>query len=79
MRCPRCGDTMKPGPPTWAADVCEDCAAELGEVRPAPQPTMKELIAKSSIGHGLADIKERGIDAHLADLEREFPNRRSKQ
>lgn len=29
-----------------------------------------ELIAKSSIGKALADVKERGIDAHLADLER---------
>lgn len=29
-----------------------------------------ELIAKSSIGQALADVKERGIDAHLADLER---------
>lgn len=29
-----------------------------------------ELIAKSSFGAGLADIKERGIDAHLADVEK---------
>lgn len=32
---------------------------------------MTELIAASSIGAGLADIKARGIDAHLADLEKE--------
>jgi len=29
------------------------------------------LIDRSSIGEGLRDIRERGINAHLADLERE--------
>jgi hypothetical protein len=39
-----------------------------------------ELIAKSSIGAALADIKERGIDAHLVDLEAEMkPKRRRKR
>jgi hypothetical protein len=35
-----------------------------------------ELIAASSIGAGLRDIKERGIDAHLVDLEQEMGGRR---
>ena len=30
------------------------------------------LIARSSIGAAIADVKERGIDAHLVDLEREL-------
>ena len=34
--------------------------------------TIDELIAASSIGDGLRDIEERGIDAHLADLEQEM-------
>jgi hypothetical protein len=39
-----------------------------------------ELLARSSIGQGLADIKKRGIDAHLVDLEREIvPKRRRKK
>ena len=29
------------------------------------------LIARSSVGQGLADIKRRGIEAHLRDLELE--------
>jgi hypothetical protein len=37
-----------------------------------------DLIDRSSIGAGLRDIKERGIDAHLADLEREMRPRRRK-
>jgi hypothetical protein len=36
-----------------------------------------ELIARSSIGAALHDVKTRGIDAHLADLERQLrPSRR---
>ncbi len=31
-----------------------------------------DLIARSSIGAGLRDIEERGIDAHLADIEKEM-------
>jgi hypothetical protein len=34
------------------------------------------LIARSSIGAAIADVKVRGIDAHLADLEREMNRRR---
>jgi hypothetical protein len=45
-----------------------------------PEPSIDELIKRSSIGAALDDIKERGIDAHLADLEREMrPKRRRKR
>lgn len=36
------------------------------------QRSIDELIAASSIGAGLRDIEERGIDAHVADLEKEM-------
>jgi hypothetical protein len=39
--------------------------ASIAAARP-----ISELIAASSIGAGLADIKDRGIDAHLADVEK---------
>jgi hypothetical protein len=39
-----------------------------------------DLIAKSSIGAALADVKTRGIDAHLIDLDRDLhPRRRAKK
>jgi hypothetical protein len=34
--------------------------------------TFRELLDASSIGQGLQDIKERGIAAHLKDLEQEM-------
>jgi hypothetical protein len=42
----------------------------------ARREDFKGLIARSSIGAAIADIKERGIDAHLVDLEREMNRRR---
>ena len=48
-----------------------------GPGNPAPKEPIDELIERSSIGAAMRDIKERGIDAHLADLERETtPKRR---
>ncbi len=42
--------------------------------------SIDELIAKSSVGAALADIKARGIDAHLVDLEAEMaPKKRRKK
>lgn len=38
----------------------------------AKSATIDQLIEQSSIGQALADIKERGIDAHAADLAREM-------
>lgn len=38
-----------------------------------------ELIAKSSVGAGLRDIAERGVDAHLADLEQEMPPKKKRR
>ena len=57
-----------------------DCYAQLSDTQRAIEihlqrerrADIKELIAKSSIGAAIADIKERGIDAHLVDLEREL-------
>lgn len=64
----------------WASD----CYAQLSDTERAVEvhlqrerrADIKELIAKSSIGAALADIKARGIDAHLVDLEREMNRRR---
>lgn len=36
--------------------------------------TIEELIAASSLGAAMEDIAERGIDAHLADLETDMNN-----
>ena len=60
-----------------------DCYAQLSDtqravdvhLQRARRADIKELIAKSSIGAAIDDIKKRGIDAHLVDLEREM-NRR---
>jgi len=41
--------------------------------------SIDELIAASSIGQGLADIKERGIDAHLEDLEQEMAPKKKRK
>jgi hypothetical protein len=62
-----------------------DCYAQLSDtqraievhLRRAKRVDFDELIAKSSIGAAIADIKARGIDAHLVDLEREMNPRRS--
>lgn len=42
-------------------------------------PPIDELIARSSIGAGLRDIKERGIDAHAEDLARAMTPRRGRR
>lgn len=64
-----------------------DCHAQLSDTERAAQvhlrkargKSFKDLLARSSIGAAIADIKERGIGAHLADLEKEMrPRRRSK-
>lgn len=57
-----------------------DCYAQLSDTQRAIEvhlqrerrADIKELIAKSSIGAAIADIKARGIDAHLVDLEQEM-------
>lgn len=49
----------------WEAGYLARCIVD--HVEP-----IRDLIARSSIGAGLVDIKERGIDAHTADLEREL-------
>lgn len=57
-----------------------DCYAQLSDTqrsvevhqRRAKREDFEGVIARSSIGAAIADIKERGIDAHLVDLEREM-------
>jgi hypothetical protein len=57
-----------------------DCYAQLSDTQRAVEVHLRRsrredfegLIARSSIGAAIADIKERGIDAHLVDLEREM-------
>jgi hypothetical protein len=44
-------------------------------LRRARREDFEVLIARSSIGAAIADIKARGIDAHLVDLEREMTPR----
>jgi len=60
-----------------------DCYAQMSDtdravevhLRRSQRVDIDALIAKSSIGAAIADVKKRGIDAHLVDLEREM-NRR---
>ena len=57
-----------------------DCYSQISDTERAIEVHLRRskredfdaLIARSSIGQGLADIKKRGIDAHLKDLEREM-------
>ena len=63
---------------------CPQCGSQGS--RSATTPTMpthakredfEKLLDRSSIGMALADIKARGIDAHLVDLERAMHPRRA--
>lgn len=64
-----------------------DCYAQLSDteraievhLRKARRSDIDDLIARSSIGTALADVKKRGIDAHLADLERAMKQRRPRK
>lgn len=42
-----------------------------GNAYPCACPSIDELIERSSLGAAMRDIKERGIEAHLRDLENE--------
>lgn len=61
-----------------------DCYAQMSDtqraievhLRRARRADFEDLIARSSIGAAIADVKARGIDAHLVDLEREMNRRR---
>lgn len=75
--CPECGTPTE----------CDSVDNGIGEQQCGPygcpachwvEPSIDELISRSSIGAGLRDIKERGIDAHLVDLEREMHPRRKR-
>jgi uncharacterized protein YdbL (DUF1318 family) len=64
-----------------------DCYAQLSDtqraievhLRRAQREDFEGLIARSSIGAAVADVKARGIDAHLADLAREMNRHRRRQ
>jgi hypothetical protein len=57
-----------------------DCYSQLGDTQRAIEVHLRQasrvdfdaLIERSSIGAAIADVKARGIDAHLDDLEREM-------
>lgn len=62
-----------------------DCHAQLSDTQRAVEAHLRrvnrksfnELLARSSIGAAIADVKARGLDAHLVDLEKELhPYRR---
>ena len=61
-----------------------DCYAQLADtqraidvhLRSAQRVDFEDLIARSSIGAAIADVKVRGLDAHLVDLECEMNRRR---
>jgi hypothetical protein len=61
-----------------------DCHAQLSDtqravdvhLRRARGKSFEDLLARSSIGAALADVETRGIDAHLADLEKEMSPRK---
>jgi hypothetical protein len=61
-----------------------DCYSQLSDtqraievhLRRAQRVDFDALIARSSVGAAIADVKARGIDAHLVDLEREMNARR---
>jgi hypothetical protein len=65
-----------------------DCHAQLSDtqravevhLRRANRESFDDLLARSSVGAGIADVQKRGIDAHLVDLEKELrPHRKSRQ
>jgi hypothetical protein len=64
-----------------------DCYSQLSDTRRAIEVHLRRarrtdfdaLIARSSIGAAVADVKARGIDAHLVDLERELHRRLRKK
>lgn len=60
----------------WGSD-CYTVASDAGgagevHVRKARREDFDGLLARSSIGAAIADVKTRGIEAHLVDLEREM-------
>lgn len=64
-----------------------DCYAQLSDtqraidvhVRRAKRENFDDLLARSSVGQALADVKARGIDAHLSDLEQRIRSPRPKK
>lgn len=67
----------------WASDSYAQIADAQRAIevhqRKAAREDFDGLLARSSIGAAIADIKQRGIDAHLADLEQELRPRRARK
>ena len=67
----------------WRSDLYAEPtdAQRAGEVhvRRAARADFDALLARSSVGAALADVRARGIAAHLADLEREMRSRRRRK
>jgi hypothetical protein len=63
----------------WSSDCCAQLSDTVEvHLRRARREDFEGLIARSSIGAAIADIKARGLDAHLRDLEHEMkPKRRA--
>ena len=81
-----CGGVLVLGGGHRARCTCgwwSDCYSQLSDTQRAIEVHLRRagrldfdaLLARSSIGAAIADVRKRGIDAHLADLEREL-NRR---
>ena len=64
-----------------------DCYAQLGDTERAIEVHLRRfkredfdaLLARSSIGAAIADVRKRGIEAHLEDLEREIASSRTRK
>lgn len=64
-----------------------DCYAQVSDteraaavhLRRARRESFDDLLARSSIGAAVADVRARGIDAHLADLEKELTPRKKRK
>ena len=86
----RCGGALVLGGGHRARCSCgwwSDCYSQLSDTQRAIEVHLRRarrldfdaLIARSSIGAAVADVKDRGIDAHLADLKHEQARRRGRK
>lgn len=64
---PKCGKCGRTG---HNARTCGKAADSDDDDEEEPAPRIQTLIERSSIGQGLKNIRENGIDAEIADLER---------
>jgi hypothetical protein len=85
-----CGGALHLGGGHRARCACgwwSDCYSQLSDTERAIEVHLRKmrrldfdaLIARSSIGAAVADVRARGIDAHLADFERQPRRRKTKK